>query len=289
MVKLLLWKPVVDILYEHTRKEIEKYHIQWYLAIFMMGENNPSATYVRRKVDYAHKVWLETKVFTDEKTIEVDIASCNHDKACIGIIIQLPLPPSLEAKKQYYIDLVAPHKDADCLGTGLLHRSAAYGGELTISPATPSAVMHLLQYYNIHHSINWFQIAVLGESDLIGKPLAKILSHMWGYVHTFNEHSNQKRMRQICKESDIIISATGKLHLVDEEFVRDDCSQIVIDVGRGSIDGKPTWDVNFAKIEHLITAYTPVPWGIGPVTVASLFRNIVVLYKYMIEWKFSTS
>jgi methylenetetrahydrofolate dehydrogenase (NADP+)/methenyltetrahydrofolate cyclohydrolase len=171
----------------------------------------------------------------------------------------------------------------------LLHMSAAHGWELQIAPATPSAVMHLLQYYNIHHSINWSQIAVLWESDLIGKPLAKILSHQWWYVHTFNEHSNQNRMRQICKESDIIISATGKLHLVDEEFVRKDCSQIVIDVWRGTLDGKPAWDVNFAKIEQYITAYTPVPGGIWPVTVASLFWNVVALYKYMKEWKFSIS
>lgn len=278
MTKLLLWAPVVQELEKKTKEIIARHQIQWYLAIFMLGDNHPWTTYVRKKTEYAKKLWLTTKVFTTIASVDEDIVACNTDSLCLWIIIQLPLPESLVSRKQELLDKVLPAKDPDCLGSKLLYQTTIYWGAIALAPATPSAVMHLLNHYNIHHSINWHQIAVIGESDLIWKPLAKILSHMWWYVHTFNEHSNQQRMRAICKESDIIIATTWKLHLVDEEFVRDDQSQIVIDVGRWVLDNRPTWDVYQDVVAPRVAAITPVPWWVWPVTVASLFWNIVMLY-----------
>lgn len=279
MAKILLWQPVVDLLHEKTKKIIEKHHITWYVAIFMLGENHPWKVYVRKKTEYAEKLWLTTKIFTDATTIQKDIEQCNNDTSCLWIIVQIPLPKELEWQKKIILDSVHPAKDPDCLWTKLLDQSTLYWWHIDIAPATPSAVLHLIHYYHFHHSINWFQIAILWESDLIWWPLAKILATYGWYVHTFNDRSNQKRMREICQESDLIIAATGKLHLVDETFIRPDQSQVVIDVGRGMLDGKPAWDVNYEKVFDKVSAITPVPGGVGPVTVASLFWNIVRLYE----------
>lgn len=278
MTKKLLGAPVVQELEQKTKDIIAKYNIAWYLAIFMLWDNHPWQTYVRKKTEYAQKLWLDTKIFASVDTVVEDIKTCNTDKLCLWIIIQLPLPDSLSSRKQELLDIVHPAKDADCLWSSLLQQASLNGGHINIAPATPSAVMHLLTYYHFHHAINWHQIAVLWESDLIWKPLASILAHMWWYVHTFNDRSNQKRMRSICRESDIIISATWKLHLVDDEFVVPNQSQVVVDVWRGMLDWKPVWDVNQEKLEWKVSAITPVPGGVWPVTVASLFWNLVMLY-----------
>jgi methylenetetrahydrofolate dehydrogenase (NADP+)/methenyltetrahydrofolate cyclohydrolase len=134
-----------------------------------------------------------------------------------------------------------------------------------------------LEYYNYDIQHHPHTISMLGESDLIGKPLTTILRNYWNTVHAFDEFSDQQQVRDMCKSSDIIISATGKLHLVDDSFVRDDQSQTLIDVGRGLIDGKPTWDINAESVAWKIAAITPIPGGVWPVTVASLFWNMVSL------------
>jgi methylenetetrahydrofolate dehydrogenase (NADP+) / methenyltetrahydrofolate cyclohydrolase len=278
MVKKLLWQPVVAVLEQRTKQMIAKHAISWYVAIFMLWDNHPWQAYVRKKTEYAKKLGRTTIIYSNLSTYKDDINQCNNDPKCLGIVIQLPLPKELESQKQDILNLVHPAKDPDCLWEKLLHQTTMYWWHITIAPATPSAVMHVLNHYHFQHAINGQQIAVLWESDLIWKPLAKILAHLWWYVHTFNEHSNQRRMRQICKESDIIIAATWKMHLVDDEFIRPDQSQVVIDVGRWYIDWNPAGDVYAEKVEPLVSAITPVPGGIWPVTVASLFWNIVQLY-----------
>ena len=190
MTKILLWEPVVNILQEKTKKIIEKHTISWYVAIFMLGKNHPGKVYVRKKTEYAEKIWLETKVFTDEVSVLKDIENCNNDTSCLWIIVQLPLPVELESQKKIILDLVNPTKDPDCLWIKLIEQSTLYWWHIDIVPATPSAVMHLLHYYHFEHSINGFQIAILWESDLIWWPLAKILATYGWYIHTFNEYSS---------------------------------------------------------------------------------------------------
>lgn len=307
--------PVVDSLYQKTYNYIQMHAISGYLAIFMVGENNPSAVYVRKKITYAEKLGLTGRLFQydqwtyfDENNTAIhtlyekimhDIDMCNTDPQCLWIIIQLPLPEILMPYKKQLLDAVVPEKDVDCLGEKLLTISQVGTGELQVAPATPAATLHLLDYYyrgsddnNNMDSTHLFDmvtgkflkpytVAVLWESDLIGKPLTELLKKRGAMVHSFNEFSDQNQMRSICQSSDMIAAATGKLHLVDEQFVRDDNTQIVIDIGRWFIDGKPAGDVNFDRIIDKIAAYTPVPWWIWPVTVASIFWNMCVLW----EWK----
>lgn len=147
---------------------------------------------------------------------------------------------------------------------------------LSFLPAAPRAVLSITEYYG--YDLIGKKVAMLGYSDLIGKPLAYALRARWALVEVFTIESNQDEMKSYCHDdADMIISATGHIHLVDDAFVRDDQSQVVIDVGRWYKDGKAAGDVDRESIQHKVAAITPVPWGVGPVTVASLFANIVIL------------
>ncbi len=223
------------------------------------------------------------------------IYQCNNDAQCLWIIIQLPLPVELMSYKKELLDAVSPEKDVDCLGEKLLAISQVWTGELQVAPATPAATLHLLDYYYRGNGddndgqlfdqetgkfLKPHVISVLWESDLIGKPLIQMLKDRGATVHSFNEFSDQNQMRSICQSSDSIFAATGKLHLVDEQFVRDDQTQIIIDIGRGMLNGKAAGDVNTLAVQDKIAAITPVPWGIWPVTVASIFWNMCLLWEW---------
>jgi methylenetetrahydrofolate dehydrogenase (NADP+) / methenyltetrahydrofolate cyclohydrolase len=277
MTQLLLGVPVAEQLFSRTHDAIQKDRITGYLAIFMIGENHPGRAYVRKKVEYAEKLELQAKVFTNESTIDADLESCNMDKECLWIIIQLPLPATLQDRKVSLLNAVHSSKDVDCLWEQLISMSTVGDWSVDVIPATPAAVMHLLAYYDLEKIVPTSIVSILWESDLIWAPLAALVQTMWANVHTFNEFSNQDQMRSICKASDIIIAATGNLHLVDETFVRADQKQIVIDVGRGMLDGKSVGDVKTEQLMDKVYAITPVPWWVWPVTVASLFRNLVRL------------
>lgn len=243
----------------------------------MVGENHPWAAYVRRKVSYAQKLWLETKIFSDETTIFDDITTCNKDDQCLGIIVQLPLPKYLATQKKAILDAVTPYKDVDCLWERAIELSLVGNWKIPIAPATPEAVLQIMKHYHLYDTIADKKIAILGEGDLVGRALAILLEKTWAQVQTFNEFSDQNQMRSICQSADIIIAATGKIHLVDHTFIGDRRDQVIIDVGRGMLDGKPVWDVNFDDVVGRVAAITPIPWWVWPVTVASLFWNLVIL------------
>jgi len=165
--------------------------------------------------------------------------------------VQLPLPVYLMDVKQNILDAISPRKDIDGLST--LHQK-----EKLILPATPIAVLHMIDHYE--YNVQGKTIAMLGNSNLIGKPLAFALEYKGAFVTVFTDESDQEEMKRFCREeSDMIISATGQIHLVDKEFVRDDRSQVVIDIGRGYKDGKAAGDVQREEIEENVYGITPVP------------------------------
>jgi methylenetetrahydrofolate dehydrogenase (NADP+)/methenyltetrahydrofolate cyclohydrolase len=138
-------------------------------------------------------------------------------------------------------------------------------------------VMILLDEYG-YGDIQGKKITILWQSNLIGKPLMLSLIRRGATVFSFNIYSDHECMRQSCLQSDIIISCTGAVHLVDASFVRDDQSQIVIDVGRWFKDNRPVGDVQLESITQRVEAYTPLPGWVGPLTIASLFMNTKRLY-----------
>ena len=143
-------------------------------------------------------------------------------------------------------------------------------------PATAQAVISLRNAYELW-DFEWKIISVIGQSDIAWGPVSRYLEIKWADVHRFDIRNTEEEIIQQTKESDVIISCTWALHLIDDRFVNEEKNQILIDVGYGFLDGKATWDVNFEKVKDKVYAISPVPGWVGPMTVASLFGNIFTI------------
>jgi methylenetetrahydrofolate dehydrogenase (NADP+)/methenyltetrahydrofolate cyclohydrolase len=219
--------------------------------------------------------------FDNINNILSSVKKLNNDTNCIWIMFQLPLPKELQQYQPKILWSVNHFKDIDGLWWILVGLSAI--SLINFIPATPAAVLNILKYYNLDN-FEWKKISVIGQSNLVWKPLAIQLIKLWAEVFSFNQFADQKHMKWICKESDYIISATWSLHLIDKTFLNKDGNQVLIDVGWGIKDWKAAWDIDFDDVKDKVKAITPVPWGVWPVTVASLFENIYNIRESWLNW-----
>lgn len=276
-----------------------------YVAIIFLGDDYSSATYVKHKKAYGESIGLPVIVFGQNHTAEYDrnqagkfddvgiyinqnydsvwkvmelIRYLNHDDECVGIIIQLPLPQQFEEYKEQLLAAITPQKDLDWLGGVILGLSEM--GLVDFVPATPKAVLYLLEHYQLD-DFKGKTVAILWQSNIVGKPLVLECIKRGATVYTCNADTPVEAIKTIAKSSDYIISSTGKVHLIDDSFVRSDSSQIIVDVGYGHIDGKPVGDVHIDMLKDKVAAYTPVPGGVWPLTVACIFDNVFVLQWYL--------
>jgi len=234
-----------------------------HLAIIQVGDNPSSTSYINQKKKFGEKIGATVEHIAFPANVPFDelkknILDLNGDKKTNGIIVQLPLPTHLD--KKAVIDLIIPKKDVD----GLTENSK-------FVPATARGVKSLLDFYDI--AVKGKKVAVLGRSELVGKPTAKCMENSGAFVTVC--HSQTANTREVTKSSDIIIVAIGKAKLVDETYVGEN-SPVVVDIGLSSLCGKLAGDVDFEKVKKLVSAITPVPGGVGPMTVLSLFENLVL-------------
>lgn len=275
-----------------------------YIAIIFLGDNPSSATYVKHKKTYGESIELPVIIFWQNHQAEYDrnqagkfddvgiyinqkydsigkvmelIRYLNQDTDCVGIMIQLPLPESFVEYKVQMLSAITPTKDIDGLGGVLPWLSSI--DLIDFIPATPKAVLCLLDSYQLG-DMKGKMVSIIGQSNVVGKPLITDCIKRWATVASFNDMSPLEEIKAMTKQSDYIISCTGKVHLVDETFLRSDATQIIVDVGYGHLDGKPVGDVNIETIKNKVAAYTPVPGGIWPLTVACLFDNVFALQSY---------
>ena len=249
------------------------------LAVIMVGDNPASAVYVRNKEKSCKKVGIASfgKHFKDdisEKELENVIYELNEDERVDGILIQLPLPPKFDSVA--LLHKIAPQKDADGLhplNLGHLMRS-----EIGLRSCTPAGVMALLDEYNIQ--LEGKNAVVVGRSILVGKPLALMLLEKNATVTI--AHSRTKNLADITRGADILIGAVGKPELIKADMVKD--GAVVVDVGINRIETtegkfKLVGDIDFESVSHVADFITPVPGGIGPMTVAMLLKNTVLSYE----------
>ena len=193
----------------------------------------------------------------------------NEDKNITGIIIQLPIPDKYNTNK--LINLIDPNKDVD--GLTDYNKVKLYNNEEGIIPCTPLGILELLNHYNI--DVKGENIVIIGRSLLVSKPLFNLLLNKDATVTMC--HSKTINLSSITKNADILISATGKPHLVTEDMIKDNA--VIIDVGISRIDGKLCGDVDFENVSKKASYITPVPGGVGPMTVIMLMKNILNAYK----------
>ena len=198
----------------------------------------------------------------EEKLIEV-IEKLNNDKTINGIIIQLPLPKSINEKR--VMNKIAIEKDIDCLTTE--SQGKLYMGDKGFIPCTPNSVITLLKSLDIE--LEGKEAVVLGRSNIVGKPVAQLLLNENCTVTIC--HSRTKNLKEVCKRADILVVAIGQSNFVDDEFVKE--GAIVIDVGTSSLNDKITGDVDFKKVIDKASFVTPVPGGVGALTTTLLIKN----------------
>lgn len=245
------------------------------LAVIIVGDDPASRVYVNNKKKACELVGFISREYAlpaettqDELLSLVD--TLNNDNEINGILCQLPLPKHLDEKA--VIEAISPKKDVDAFHA--VNVGKIMIGDFDFLPCTPAGVMELLAYYNI--DITGKECVVLGRSNIVGKPMSMLLLHKNGTVTVC--HSHTKNLEEVCKRADILVAAVGIPKFVKANMVKENA--VVIDVGiNRDENGKLCGDVDFADVESLASYITPVPGGVGPMTIAMLMKNTLTAFK----------
>ncbi len=256
-----------------------KYKIIPTLAVILVGNDSASEVYVSNKEKAAHLVGMNSIQYklasnTSESDLIAKIKELNEDKKVHGILVQLPLPKHIDTKKVIWT--IDYNKDVDgfnVINVGKLSVGDIEGDDGAIIPCTPLGCIHLLKSV-VGSNLSGLKTLVIGASNIVGRPLARLLMLENCTVSIAN--SSTKDLKAECLQADIIISATGVAGLIKKDMVKKDA--IVIDVGinRINLDGgksKLVGDVDFESVKEIAGAITPVPGGVGPMTIAYLLKN----------------
>lgn len=246
-----------------------KYNIKPGLAVVIVGDDPASQVYVRNKKKACGEVGFYSEVHELPESTTMDellnkLAEINSNPAIHGILVQLPLPKHLN--ENAIIDAIPPEKDVDAFHP--INTGKIMIGNYSFLPCTPAGVMKMLEYENI--SVEGKECVVVGRSNIVGKPMAMLLLQANGTVTIC--HSRTKNLSEVTKRADILVSAVGKAGFITADMVKD--GAVVIDVGMNrNADGKLVGDVDFAAVSEKASAITPVPGGVGVMTITMLLEN----------------
>lgn len=280
MATILDGKAVSAAVKQEVRAEVEALReggLQVGLAVIIVGDNPASRTYVNNK----KKACAEAGIYSEEYALPASttmeelltlIDELNHKDSIHGILCQLPLPKGLDEKA--VIAAIAPEKDVDAFSVGNVGHIMI--GDYSFLPCTPAGIMEMLKYYNI--PIAGKECVVIGRSNIVGKPMAMLLLQQNGTVTIC--HSKTQNLAEVTRRADILVAAVGIPHFVKADMVKD--GAVVVDVGMDRDEnGKLCGDVDFAAVEPKASYITPVPGGVGPMTIATLLKNTVTAAKQM--------
>ena len=244
------------------------------LRILLAGDFAPSQVYVRSKETAGSRIGIDVAVSRWPTNVSVDeledvVRSWNRDSRVHGAIIQLPLPAGLDESR--LLGMLDPRKDVD--GLGPVSLGALVSGRDGFTPATPTGIIELLGRNGI--TLPGKRVVIVGRGGLVGKPLANMLLRHGsrGDATVTVCHTHTRDLADICRTAEILVVATGKAGLITGDMVSD--GVVVVDAGTNSIDGKLIGDVDFPSVAPRASAITPVPGGVGPMTVAMLLANAV--------------
>ena len=251
-----------------------KYHKVPGLTVILVGEDPPSKIYVKNKEKSASEVGINSEVIrypdnVEEKVVLNKIKELNKNDGVSGILVQLPLPKHIDKRK--VIETIDPKKDVD--GLHPLNVGNLSSGYDSTIPCTPLGCYLLIK--NTEKNLNGKHAVIIGRSNLNGKPMTQLLLKENCTVTI--THSKTKDLKAECKRADIIVAAVGRAKLVKADWVKKDA--IVIDVGINKTDSGLVGDVDFNEVSKVAKAVTPVPGGVGPMTIAFLLSNTIECFK----------
>ncbi len=278
MAKIIDGKAVSQFVKDEVKKEVSvlgEKGVSVGLAVIIVGNDPASRTYVNNK----KKACEATGIISEEYALPEDttmdellalIKELNAKKSINGILCQLPLPKHLDEKA--VIENIDPIKDVDAFHA--VNTGHIMIGDYSFLPCTPAGIMEMLKYYNIE--IEGKECVVIGRSNIVGKPMAMLLLQKNGTVTIC--HSRTKNLKEVTSRADILVAAVGVPYFVTADMVKD--GAVVIDVGMDrNKEGKLCGDVDFAEVEKKASYITPVPGGVGPMTIATLMKNTVTAAK----------
>ncbi len=274
MAVIIDGKSLAKEIRENLKKEAEKLRdkgIIPHLAVIMVGDNDASKVYVRNKSRACEEIGIEFKEYllpstTKQSELIELIKKLNEDKKVNGILLQSPIPKPLNIQKAF--NTISPEKDVD--GFNPYNVGNLCIGQDGFIPCTPLGIMKMFEKYNIE--IDGKKVAIIGRSNIVGKPMAQCMLAKNATVTIC--HSRTRELKKEVKDADIIISASGKRNIVTSDMVKD--GVVIIDVGMNRNDeGKLCGDVDFEKIKEKASYITPVPGGVGPMTIAMLMENVI--------------
>ena len=268
---------------EKVLKEIEKEHSELEkkvgrkagLAVIIVGENPASQIYVRNKIRACEKVGFHSETIRldeniTEENLLLEIEKLNNNSNIDGILVQLPIPKHIDGLK--IINAISAEKDVDGFHTTNIGKMMI-GDETGFLPCTPAGVIQMFEEYNI--DLEGKDVLVIGQSNIVGKPMTLLLIKKRATVQVCN--SKTKNLSEKLQKADIVIAAAGYPKLVKASDVKD--GVVVIDVGINRVDGKLCGDVDFEEVSQKASYITPVPGGVGPMTIAMLIKNTFKSYK----------
>ena len=274
-------KKIAENLRIKLKKEIEQLpasQIRPGLTVILIGDDSASQIYVRNKEKFAQEVGIRSKILKFDSTITEqnlisEIHKLNSDTSVHGILVQLPLPNHINSRK--IISEIDPGKDVD--GFHPVNVGNLSAGNEALVPCTPYGCYLLLK--EVVSDLSGLHAVIIGRSNINGKPMAQLLLKEDCTVTI--AHSKTKNLKQLCLTADILVAAVGKAHMVKSDWVKSDC--VVIDVGINRLEEngnkKIVGDVDFENIKNKVKAITPVPGGVGPMTISCLLNNTFKAYK----------
>lgn len=271
---LLDGKQVKKEILEELKSELLELSRPLGLTVIQVGDDPASKVYVGQKEKMALELGYNfNHIKLDESTTEEELLSIideiNQDELVDGLLVQMPLPKHIDAKKvQNRID---PYKDVDGLcdiNAGKLMHNVD-----TLVPCTPYGIMDILEYYGVE--VSGKNVVVIGRSDLVGKPIAQLMTNNNATVTIC--HSKTNNLKEYTTMADILVVAIGKPNFITGDMIKENA--VIIDVGINRVDGKLVGDVDFQSAYEIASAITPVPGGVGQMTVAELGRNVLKAHK----------
>ena len=258
---------------DEVKSVADSYHQTPILAVITIGDDEASKVYVNNKRKACEYCGISMMHFdyadcVKEEVVIKKIKELNKDKTVDGIILQLPIPDKFDTNK--LLNTISPDKDVD--GLTDVSQGKLLSGKSTFIPCTPKGILEIFDYYKI--DLEGKHVVVVGRSNLVGKPI--LLECINRNATVTLCHSKTKDLKKITKSADVLIVAVGKKHLISASMVKE--GVVIIDVGINRINGKLYGDVN-PKAYEKSSFYTPVPGGVGPMTVAMLLRNTMLAYE----------
>lgn len=275
MGKILDGKAFANLLGQNLKEKVKKLKdegITPHFCVINIGDNSASKIYVRTKKHRAEKMGIIQDIYqmsadTKQEEAIALIDKLNADPAINGLMVQLPAPKRIDTDA--LLERIDPNKDVDGLTPANIGH--LWMGNHFVEPATAEGIIVLLKHYEI--PLEGKNVVIIGRSNIVGKPLAALMLEQNATVTI--AHSRTKNLGEITKKADVLVSATGQAFLVKADMVKD--GAVVVDVGMNHVDGKLVGDVDFDNVKEKASYITPVPGGVGPLTVQFLMEAVVKL------------